>query len=280
MATKKAKKTSKKTAATAPKVTTTVVSKATPAFKPNFLKILSGPKDIDGVFSAKTLSLLFVELIGAMIMALVFNFIKGQQFFMALTLIGLAVAFSGFAITFFNPLITFGAWLTQKISAKKALLMVLAQVLGTMLAFVLLNSFISGAGTASEEMAAYGITSPTIYKLLEIPKNKEQFVFFAELIGATAIGFMMAQAHKRSASEKAVIAGGSLFVGLLVAGSLAGYVEGASLLNPALTITALQFTNENWAWSAAAYILAPILGGILGFLLSKVLVKDVTTTLR
>lgn len=278
MATKKAKKTSKKSAATAPKVTTTttVVSKASPAKKLNYFQKILAIKDIDNIFSAKTLSLLFVEMVGAMAMALVFSFVKGQQFFMMLALIGLVVALGSFSITFFNPIIALGSCLAQKISAKKAILMIIAQVTGTMLAAVLIGTFIKNTPEVSQEAMLYGQSAPEMFKLPELAEGKEWLIFAGEVLGATVLGFLIAQATKRSLGERAVIAGASLFVGLFVSSALITTFQAVSLLNPALAIAFTDLSDKTWQWNTVVYVLAPFIGGIIGFLIDKVLVKEAT----
>lgn len=281
MANKKAKKTSKKSAAAAaPKVATStkVVTKAaTPATKPSFLKALAGPKDLDGIFSAKTLSLLFVEMVGAMALTMMYTYSKGNVFYLMFAVAALVLAFSNFAILFFNPIFALGAWLTKKISAKKAVLVIIAQILGVMLASILLTKFIQAVPEAADNQAAmFGAQpKPELFKLDKIAEKQEWFIFFSEFIGATLLGFLVAQTAKRSAGEKAAIVGGSMFAAWFVANALSGYLQqGANLLNPALAISAVKFDKDTWQWNTAVYVIAPILGGVLGYFISKVLVKD------
>lgn len=275
MATKKAKKTTKKSTTPAPKVTTTVVSKAAPAKKLSYWGRLNSIKDIDSIFSAKTLSLLFVEMIGAMAMAIIFSYVQGNQLFMMLSLGALILAFSGFAITFFNPIITIGAWLAEKVSTKKMILAVIAQLLGTMLAVVLLSTFINAAPAPAQD-TPYQAAAPAIHKIAALPENNQWFVFGAELLGATILGFMAAQAFKRTNGEKAVTVCGASFIAILVAGALVSTIGAATLLNPAMSILALDFAKDSWQWNVAVYVLAPIIGGIIGFMIDKVLAKSST----
>ncbi|MDO4870675.1 MAG: aquaporin [Candidatus Saccharibacteria bacterium] len=278
MATKKAKKAVKKAAPAAAKVTTTttVVTKAAPTKKLNYWQRLNNIDDIDSLFSAKTLSLLFVEMIGAMTMAIIYSYTNGNQLFTMLSLGAIIMAFSGFAISFFNPIIVIGAWLAEKVSTKKMVLTVIAQVLGTMLAVVLLTTFIKAVPAADETAAAYYNNTPSILKLHKLPENKQWFIFAAEVIGGAILTFMAAQAHKRSHGEKTVIICGATLVALISAGALTSPLGASTLLNPALAIMAADFAKETWQWSVAVYILAPIVGGIIGFLLNKVLVKNST----
>lgn len=285
MANKKAKKTSKKSAVVAPKVTTTtkVVTKTDSVAKPSFLKSLAGPKDLDGIFSAKTLSLLFVEMVGAMALTMMYIFSKGNVFYLMFAMAAMVLAFSNFAIVFFNPIFAIGGWLTKKISAKKAVLVIIAQLLGVMVASLLLTKFIQGIPDVSEQAQAFGAAKPELFKLEKIAEKTEWFIFFSEFIGAAILGLIVAQGAKRSAGEKAALVSGAMFVAWFVANSLSGYFQqGANLLNPAMALSTVAFNKETWQWNTAVYVLAPVLGGALGFFIDKLLVKDsgVKTTVK
>lgn len=285
MANKKAKKTSKKSAVVAPKVTTTtkVVTKTDSVTKPSFLKSLAGPKDLDGIFSAKTLSLLFVEMVGAMALTMMYTFSKGNVFYLMFAMAAMVLAFSNFAIVFFNPIFAIGGWLTKKISAKKAALVIIAQLLGVMVASLLLTKFIQAIPDVSEQAQAFGAAKPELFKLEKIAEKTEWFIFFSEFIGAAILGLIVAQGAKRSAGEKAALVSGAMFVAWFVANSLSGYFQqGANLLNPAMALSTVAFNKETWQWNTAVYVLAPVLGGALGFFIDKLLVKDsgVKTTVK
>lgn len=284
MATKKAKKTSKKTVVTAPKVTTTtVVSKAEPMKKTNFFSKANAIKDVDGIFSAKTLSLLFVELVGTMLLTLAYATLIGNAgyFLIGLILVGIGLALSGFAVLFFNPILTLGAWVSHKISTKKMVLVAIAQALGAMLAVIVITQYIK-ANDVSESQAALGAQAPSLFKLPALASGKEWFVFFGEFLSATLISFMIAQAWKRSATEKAVVVGLSTFVILFLVSMLVGNVKALPVANPVMSIAIVDFTKEAWQWNTVIYVIAPLLGGVLGFLIDKVLVRDsgVKTTIK
>ncbi len=280
MANKKAKKTTKKSATTASKTTTVVTkgtSSATKSGLASFVKSLAGPKDLDGIFSAKTLSLLFVEMIGAMALTMMYTFSKGNVFYLMFAVGVMVLAFSNFAISFFNPIFTLGNWLTKKISAKKAALLIVAQILGVMLASVLLTNFIQAVPEAANSRGAmFGSQAkPELFKLSKITEGKEWFIFLSEFVGATLLGLLVAQTAKRNTGEKAVLVGGGMFVSWFVANSLSNYLQqGANLLNPALAVSAVDFDKDTWQWNTVVYIIAPILGGVLGFFINKLLVKD------
>lgn len=269
MATKKAKKNNKKSTPTT-KVTTKVVTKTETPGRFNFLKGVNKADDINGIFSAKTLSMLFVEMLGTMIIATLLSATQASQpFIMFIVVAGLALIFSNFTVTFFNPIISFGLWISRKISAQKALLTILAQVLGAMLAVILLTKYLHITEPLVEGQLQ---TEAAIFKISTADINKiGWFVFVSELICGTLVGFMVAQSAKKSAAERAVIVGLATFIGLFMALALTGAAKLPGLLNPVMTIPMFSFTKDNWQWITAAFIVAPLIGSAIGFLLDKVL---------
>lgn len=275
MAIKKAKKISKKTTVTAPKVTTMVVSKSESTKKTNFFHKANAIKDINGIFSAKTLSLLFVELVGTMLLTLAYATLIGNAgyFLIGLILVSIALAFSGFAVMFFNPILNLGAWVSHKISTKKMILITIAQVLGAMLAVIVLTQYIKATDVANGQ-AALGAQNPSLFKLPALVNGKEWLVFFGEFFSATLISFMVAQSWKRTSTEKSVIVGLSTFAILFLASMLVGNIKALPVVNPVMSIAVVDFTKEAWQWNTVVYVIAPLLGGVLGFLIDKILVRD------
>jgi len=60
-----------------------------------------------------------------------------------------------------------------------------------------------------------------------------------------------------------------VFVALLLAASASAYVGGSAIINPAV---ALSLGALKWElWPLAVYILAPVIGGVIGFILHDTL---------
>ncbi len=176
-----------------------------------------------------------------------------------------------------NPAITIGAWATRRIDSVRAVAYLVSQVLGAMAALVIISAFVGAAPetAANSQMALFGqAATPEVFKLGEIMKDKEWLLLAAELIGTALFAFGFA-AVSRDKNRAAVALGvsGSLFIGLTVASYLAGVATGAAnnmgpaVLNPAVA-TALQglagtsFTN---LWPLAIFLVAPAIGGVIGF---------------
>jgi len=88
------------------------------------------------------------------------------------------------------------------------------------------------------------------------------------------LGFAYASAL-RLGREKVVAAftvGSGYFIALVVAGTVATYVSASVVLNPAASI-ALQALNFDNVWPIAIYVVASLVGGVLGFALHDLLRK-------
>lgn len=209
----------------------------------------------------------------------------------------------------FNPAVTLAKLINRKTSLVRALLYILAQVLGAVLALLVLtgvNNFSYNYDTALQKAAlSAGVTqdtidkaggfdkwakqvggksyiaqqlgvtksAPELSKYSTLASGKEWAALLAEIIGAFILGTGAAYAYKNR--EKHVVAAGlaigfSLLAGLVIAGNTA-------ILNPAIASTMGVFTFSKPVpaiWSIVVYILGPICGTTLGFLAYNGLTKD------
>lgn len=134
-----------------------------------------------------------------------------------------------------NPSVTLGQLSVKKISSRNALGYIIAQFMGALIAIALAKFFM--------------IESPMIENVF----NSK--VFVAEMVGAFFFNFGIASVVYGQAKEQmsGLIIGGSLLLGIIIA-SLGGAL---GILNPAVALALNSFT--------LLYILAPIIGAILGF---------------
>ena len=144
-----------------------------------------------------------------------------------------------------NPAITLGLWSIKKISTARAVMYVVAQVLG---------------GVAALYLIKYLVGQP----IENIAGKFEWKVLLSEAIGALVFGFGVANAvyRKFEGGKLAFAVGGSLTVGIVVA-SLASN----AILNPAVAIGLNSF---NWAYAAG-----PVIGSIVGMNMYMLLFTDV-----
>lgn len=273
MATKKAAS-PKKAAAAKPaapkkqpttKVTTVKAVEARPAYK------AAAATPGVGLFSrlnkAPLIAALIAEFIGTFILAtaLVGTAQNGPSAITALfTLGGLVMVIGALSGAYLNPALTVAAWVSRRIGALRAIGFIVAQILGAMLALVLLNAYISSTGSAESA----SMMQPQLFKAPNIAAGKEWYVFGSELIGTIIFGFAAAAATRFvvERTTAGLTVGFGYFTALLIAGSLASMAGATTVLNPAVAITLQAFNYAN-VWPVAIYGLASIIGAVIGFLL-------------
>jgi aquaporin Z len=274
MATKKAgstaKKTTKKSAVSKPSTTTTKVTtvRAVEADKPASTSRLQNNR----LFLA---SALIGEFIGTFLLTVAFMGTKGDPLYLGFSLIGIVLIVGTLSGAHINPAVTIGAWVTRKISTLRGLGYIAAQVLGAILAFTVLHLFIGSVQQQDPQQAAMmGQQAPELFKIAALSDKNHWAVFFVELIAATIFTFAVASARREvnDRAAKALTVG----LGLLLAGVFgtiaAGYVSANAVFNPAiaLAVQAVDWTKIDWM-AVATYLIAPLLGGVLGFGLRDVL---------
>lgn len=264
MATKKAVSSVKKSTAKKPtKTTKKSTVKAVVASKPS-MALFSSP-----LKSMPLAGGLLAEFIGTFLFAAAVITGQGQPIIILFALAGIVLLVGALSGAYFNPALTIGAWITRKMSGIKAVGFIIAEILGALAALGLLHTFIGGAAHPTA-----GYAAASLYEASVIPAGKEWFVFFSELIGTTILALAVATAirHRADKIVSAFTAGLGIFVALLFAASAAAYVGGTAIINPAV---ALSLNALKWEmWPLAIYVLAPVIGGVLGYLLHDVLNLD------
>ncbi len=272
MATKKTaastRKTTKKPASSAKKTTTkvtTVKASAAPARVSKTTRFT--------LSRAPLLAGSVAEFLGTFMLAAVVVITSGQPLFIMFALLAILLVVGGVSGGHFNPAITIGALATRRITLARAAAYIGAQVLGGLLALVVLNGFISAAPEVSQQAQAFGQAAPSLFSPQAITKGKEWVVLAAELLGAVLFTFGVATAmRKKSEVTRAITVAGSLYVALFIASTAASYVGTSAVLNPAVA-TALQIFKQFELWPVMVYAITPLVGGVLGFALSDLL-KD------
>ena len=226
---------------------------------------------------------LAAELIGTFLLASVVIAGQGQPIFVLFALAGLVLALGAISGAHFNPAITIGALVTRRIGWLRALGYVVAQLLGAALSYVVLSAFLAGADPVSEQAAAYGQAAPALFAAADVAKlaGKEWFVFFAELTGTAILGFAIANATRELQDRVAAAftVGFGIFIALMVAVSAASYVGATAIINPAVAIS-LHAYSWGSIWPFAIYAIAPVIGGVAGFVIYDLLRGRSTTTIK
>lgn len=270
MATKSAASAAKKkTAAKKPAATKVTTVKAVES-RPT----TSAVNSTKGRFNVPLAAAMIAEFVGTFLLASVALLTQGNPLYVGFALVGIVLAVGTMSGAHVNPLVTVGAWATRRISGMRALLYLLAQVLGGLAALGIMSWFIGGAPKVAPEAAMYGQQASTLFEVAKLVDGKEWYLFFAELLGASVLGFAVANALREN-KERIVTAftvGLGLFSALVITSVVASYVGGNAVVNPALafTLSAIDWSDFKW-WSVAIYIVAPLIGGVAGFFLHDTL---------
>jgi aquaporin Z len=208
---------------------------------------------------------LVAEFVGAFLLTTAFLEMQGNPLFVGFALAGVVLVVGGVSGAHVNPAMTFGAWATRKITWLYALGYIVAQLLGASVAYLVLNTFLHENGIAA---SAAGAT--TLFHAATVVAGKEWYVFFAELLGSAILGLGVATAlrMKKNKIVAAFAAGLAFLTALYVVMSLTTVLlteanVTLTFLNPALAFAA---NGLSWSWwPLAIYVLAPVLGGVVGF---------------
>ncbi len=276
MATKKAASTKKK--APAKKTTSTsksasaAVTKTTVKTAPATAKKQSLGQHLEtSLMSGSLWRSLAAEFIGTFLLAAVIIAGQGQPIFVLFGLAGIVLLLGSISGAHVNPAITIGAWATRRIGWLRALGYIFVQFLGAAVAFFALSAFLGGAPHPSAEQQMYGQSAASLFKAADISAltGKEWYVFFAEVLGTTILGFAIATALRAKTTLNAAFSAGlGIFIALMIGITVTGYVAASSIINPAIAL-ALQAYNGVWAY--VIYGLGAVVGGVLGFLIHDLL---------
>jgi glycerol uptake facilitator-like aquaporin len=134
-----------------------------------------------------------------------------------------------------NPAVTVGLWSARKVSTVRALVYIAAQFLGALAAYSLYNYLVP---TGLQNIAGPEFEWP---------------VLVAELVGTFVFTFGVAAAvfNGYEGGQKAATIGGSLAVGIIIAG-----IASNGILNPAAALGV-----DSWS---KAYVIGPLIGGVIG----------------
>lgn len=273
MATKKAASSTKKTRPQKQTTTTKVTTVKAVESRPVMPTTMTSKRAVKfNLGNTPLLTALIAEFIGTFVLAAAIVAGQGQPILVLFALTGVVLTVGTISGGYVNPALVVGAWLTKRMGGLRATGYIVAQVLGAMLALVLLNAYVSAA-PAPSATDAYG-TAAALFKAAAIPAGKEWLVFFAEFIGMTVFGFAVAGATKerKDRTAAALTVGVGAFLGLMIAGSAAAFVGASSILNPAVAIS-LQAIKFETVWPVMVYVVGALLGAIVGFFLYDFLRK-------
>ena len=205
------------------------------------------------MFRKNTLAMLVSEFLGTGLLALaVLSMLRSQggtfntAVAAGLMLGAMVLAIGAISGAVLNPAVTLGLWSVRKLKTVQALSYILVQFAGAAAAWYLFVYFTKiDTGTIKHD---------------EIGKFASR-TFAAEALGTFVFTFAIAAAiyQRLSGGVKAFVIGGGLALGIIVAS-----LGSAGAVNPAVAFSIQQ-------WNVWAYMLAPVLGALLGFNLYNLL---------
>lgn len=279
MANQKPKKTTAKKSSTKPEgkseaVATTTAKTSTPK-KGFFARKCDENENILTIFKSHRIwGALAGELIGTMLIVMLLLTLGVQPLYLIFAAIGVYIAIVGISGANLNPLVTAGMMATRRMSAIRGVLYMLAQVLGAWIGLIIINAFRLGSQTTAELPIMDEIAGETFWA-----------VALVELLGAMVIAFCYARAlrfaRKSPVTFALTVTSGmtlAIIFGIVIAQSFFG-LGNSFIFNPAaaLMYQILPTTAEGFGELAglagmaiAAYVLFPIIGGIIGFFISDI----------
>lgn len=214
------------------------------------------------------------EAVGTMLFVMLMLTLGAQPLYLLMAATCIYVAVVGLSGANLNPIVTVGMMATRRMSAIRGVLYMLAQLLGGWIALIIINAFRLGSGTSLPLPEMGEVTGETFWA-----------VALVELMGAIIIAFCYARAtryaRKNPLTFALTVTSGitlAVIVGLVIAQSFFGFSE-SFIFNPvaALMYQILPTTAENFGELAqmaglaiAAYIILPVIGGVIGFYISDV----------
>jgi glycerol uptake facilitator-like aquaporin len=232
-----------------------------------------GPRpDYRAVFSRRLgrdikLGALFAELLATFVLTAVVLNTNGNIIIAAIALLVVTVAFWRLSGGHANPAITVSLWASRRITGLRATGYIVAQLLGAMLAVVIVTQFVTTAPVNNLTGEV-----PHVFTVDKIVGDWRPFL--AEMLGAVVLGLGVAASRfgRKEALEAGWLTGGALFLGLILAS------QGSSaLINPAVALGVSAYHLDNW-WSVWAYALAPVFGASVGVWLYKAMRWELRAT--
>ena len=203
------------------------------------------------MFTRQKVAAVTAELLGTGVLTLLVLSVQrstiGVPFFVAIAA-GLAVVLMSFSVGgasggYFNPAVTLGFWTARRITTARAILYIVAQLLGAWFAYALYTYFVNNS-------------------LQPIGGHYSGRVLAAEAAGTAIFGFAFAAAVYQGFSRAvtASFCGLGLMIGIVAASSAS-----LGLLNPAVALGARAWVPVGTGvvgWGT--YVLGPVLGAVVG----------------
>ena len=237
----------------------------------------------------KIIGAIIGEIIGtAVVTMIILTLGMFNPLYMILAYVGITLAVVKLSGAHLNPIVTAGMLSSRRISAIRGVIYIVSQVLGAWLGLWVINRFYQ-AGVASGNIDEMSTVLPSLSSIKDLSGANEEFSFFwtvtmIEFVGAIIIAFFYARAQRVKKTNEvsfAITAAAGLFIAMLLAviiNSNFFMQQGNTfILNPAIGMIYGIFPASAEGFDAlmnalmpmvVAYIVFPVLGGIIGFFLS------------
>lgn len=296
---KKAKKADKKAEKKAEKVKTdekketakviTVAAKANPV-KEFFARKFDASENILTIFkSGKIFGALIGELLGTAAITAIVLTLGLNPIYVVFAYLGITLAVFKLSGANLNPVITAGMLATRRMSAIRGVLYLIAQVLGSWIAYLVVNAFLqAGIATGNVQSTTALPALATADSITVATEGASYFwaITMIEFIGAIIFAFIFARAlaYKRSSFTFAATVAAGMFTAILFALTVSMNYLGISqeytyVLNPATAVVYGLFPSSAEGFDAlmqalmpmlVSYVIFPVLGGIVGFYASDI----------
>ncbi len=230
--------------------------------------------------NSKLIAAFIAEFIGTFMFVAFYMGTQGDPRYAMFALIGIALIIGGITGAAVNPALTIAAWVTRKIKSAQAVCFLLAQLLGAAAAWTVVSAYAKGTVAANAAMTS----APSVFKATALTTGKEWFVFFAEILGAAILAFGLAAALKFKKNNQPAINGAlaygfALYIAMFITYiMLSSMGTGLVFFNPAVAFAAAGITFK--LWPIAVYIVAPIIGAILGFVIQDILHSQIDISVK
>lgn len=289
---KKAEKKAEKVKADEKKETAkviTVAAKANPV-KEFFARKFDASENILTIFkSGKIFGALIGELLGTAAITAIVLTLGLNPIYVVFAYLGITLAVFKLSGANLNPVITAGMLATRRMSAIRGVLYLIAQVLGSWVAYLVVNAFLqAGIATGNIQSTTALPALATADSITVATEGASYFwaITMIEFIGAIVFAFIFARAlaYKRSSFTFAATVAAGMFTAILFALTVSMNYLGISqeytyVLNPATAVVYGLFPSSAEGFDAlmqalmpmlVSYVIFPVLGGIVGFYASDI----------
>lgn len=267
----------------------TVAAKANPV-KEFFARKFDASENILTIFkSGKIFGALIGELLGTAAISAIVLTLGLNPIYVVFAYLGITLAVFKLSGANLNPIITAGMLATRRMSAIRGVLYLIAQVLGSWIAYLVVNAFLqAGIATGNVQSTTALPALATADSITVATEGASYFwaITMIEFIGAIIFAFIFARAlaYKRSSFTFAATVAAGMFTAILFALTISMNYLGISqeytyVLNPATAVVYGLFPSSAEGFDAlmqalmpmlVSYVIFPVLGGIVGFYASDI----------